>query len=139
MDTTIWIEDGIYWFFVTIWEPRGGATQLWLFYSDSIDGKWIQHPANPLSTDVRYSRGGGAVFRHNGKLFRPSQDCSKIYGGSFTLNEIIVLDRDHYQEEPFLTVNPEWGDEWVGTHTYSCVGDVEIIDGCRSSPSGNIL
>ena len=139
VDTTIWIEHGIYWFFVTIWEPRGGATQLWLFHADSIDGKWTTHPASPLSTDVRYSRGGGAVFKHNGKLFRPSQDCSKIYGGSFTLNEIVVLDRNNYQEQPFVTVNPDWGDEWVGTHTYCRLGDVEIIDGCRSSPLRNIL
>ena len=139
VDTTVWIEAGTHWFFTSIWEPRGGATQLWLFYAESVDGKWTPHPKNPLSTDVRYSRGGGAVFKHNGKLFRPSQDCSRIYGGSFTLNEIVVLDRDNYQEKQFVTVNPEWGKEWVGTHTYCRVGDVEIIDGCRSSPSGNVL
>src|SRR5580700_6331090 len=87
VDTTIWIDDGVYWFFVTLQEPRGFGTQLWLFYANALTGEWTPHPGSPISTDVRNSRGAGAIFRFEGKLFRPSQDCSKQSGYSFTFNE----------------------------------------------------
>lgn len=130
VDTTLWVDGGLYWFFVTLQEPRGSGTQLWLFYASTLTGEWTRHPANPISTDVRNSRGGGAIFRENGKLYRPSQDCSKHYGYSITFNEIVVLDRHHYQEKPCATIHPDWAEGLVGTHTYSRAGQIEIIDGC---------
>jgi hypothetical protein len=138
VDTTAWMDDGLYWFFVTLQEPRGFGTQLWLFYASALTGEWTTHPANPISTDVRTSRGAGAIFRDNGKLFRPSQDCSKHYGYSTTFNEIVVLDRYQYQESPCTTINPLWARGLVGTHTYSHVGQVEIIDGCVPLPAGTV-
>ena len=138
VDTTIWMDDGLYWFFVTLQEPRGFGTQLWLFYASALTGGWTPYPGNPISTDVRNSRGAGAIFRYNGKLFRPSQDCSKHYGYSFTLNEIVVWDRYQYQEKPCVTINPLWARGLVGTHTYSRVGQVEIIDGCVPLPAGTV-
>jgi hypothetical protein len=139
VDTTVWIEEDMYWHFVTMQEPRGRGTQLWLFYSSTLAGEWTPHPASPISTDVRNSRGAGAIFRHNGKLFRPSQDCSGHYGRSFTLNEIVVMDRNRYHETPRVTVDPDWSAGLVGTHTYSHAGQVEIIDGCARLPVGRVL
>jgi hypothetical protein len=138
VDTTVWVHDGLYWFFVTLQEPRGLGTQLWLFYASEVTGAWSSHPANPISTDVRNSRGAGAVFRRNGKLFRPSQDCGRRYGFSLTLNEIVVWDRRRYQEKPALTVNPDWAPGLVGTHTYSHAGQVEVIDGCARLPAARV-
>jgi hypothetical protein len=139
VDTTVWIDGGLYWFFVTLQEPRGYASQLWLFYATSVTGDWTPHPANPISTDVRNSRGAGAIFRHNGKLFRPSQDCSKNYGHSFTLNEIMVLNRCRYEETPAVTVGPTWTRGLVGTHTYSRSAGIEVLDGCEPLPAGLVL
>jgi len=130
VDTTVWVDDERHWFFVTLQEPRGFGTQLWLFYATEPAGEWRSHPANPLSTDVRNSRGAGAILRRNGKLFRPSQDGSRHYGYSFTLNEIAVLDTERYEERPCLTVMPDWAPHLVATHTYSQSGNIEIIDGC---------
>lgn len=50
-----------------------------------------------------------SILRNNGKLYRPSQDCSKHYGYSVTFNEIIVLDRNRYQEIPCATITPPNG------------------------------
>jgi hypothetical protein len=130
VDSTIWADAGMFWLFVTLQEPRGHGIQLWLFSASTLTGKWTAHPANPLSTDVRKSRGAGAIFRHNGRLFRPSQDCSGHYGRSFTLNEILVLDADHYEERACVAVGPNWAPGLVATHTYSHAGQVEVIDGC---------
>jgi hypothetical protein len=135
VDTTVWTEAGMFWLFVTLQEPRGHGMQLWLFSASSLIGKWTPHPANPISTDVRKSRGAGAIFRHNGKLLRPSQDCSGHYGRSFTLNEIVVLDGERYEERACVTVDPIWAPDLVGTHTYSHIGQVEIIDGCGPLPA----
>jgi hypothetical protein len=129
VDTTVWIENGVYWFFVTFMEPRGRACQLWLYSARSLDGTWTPHPANPISTDVRYARGGGAIFRHKGKLFRPSQDCSGEYGRRMTLHEIAVMDHAQYREELRITVDPVWMKDLVGTHTYGRAGAIEVIDG----------
>ena len=138
VDTTVWMEDGLYWFFVTLQEPRGFGMQLCLFYANTLTGEWTAHPANPISTDVRNSRGAGAIFRDNGKLFRPSQDCSKHYGYSITFNEILVLDRYQYQERSSTTINPQWAPGLVGTHTYSRIGQIEVIDGCVPLPAAMV-
>jgi hypothetical protein len=126
VDTTVWIENGRYWFFATLVEPRGKATELWLFSAESLIGAWTPHPANPISSDVRNSRGAGAVFRHEGRLFRPSQDCSGRYGRSFTFNEIVALTPEEYEERPLLTVGAMKG--CLGTHTYTRAGLLEVID-----------
>lgn len=128
VDTTVWIEDGRYWFFTTTIDPSARAAFLWLFAADSLTGPWIRHPENPISMDVRRARGAGAIFRQNGKLYRPSQDCSGRYGRTFSLNEIEALTPEHYSERPVVTVEPQPG--FVGTHTYARCGDVEMIDGC---------
>lgn len=138
VDSTVWTDAGMFWLFVTLQEPRGHGIQLWLFSASTLMGKWTPHPANPISTDVRKSRGAGAIFRHNGKLFRPSQDCSGHYGRSFTLNEIVVLDADHYEERACVTVDPIWAPGLVGTHTYSHIGQVEVIDGCVPLPATRV-
>ena len=138
VDTTVWVHDGLYWFFVTLQEPRGLGTQLWLFYATEVTGAWSSHPASPISTDVRNSRCAGAVFRRDGKLFRPSQDCGRRYGFSLTLNEIVVWNRERYEEKPTLTVNPDWAPGLVATHSYSHAGQVEIIDGCARLPAARV-
>jgi hypothetical protein len=138
VDSTMWVDAGIIWLFVTLQEPRGCGIQLWLFSASALTGTWTPHPANPISTDIRKSRGAGAIFRHNGKLLRPSQDCSGHYGRRFTLNEIVALDGDRYEEKACVTVDPIWAPGLVGTHTYSHIGQVEVIDGCVPLPVARV-
>jgi hypothetical protein len=132
VDTTVWIEHGVYWFFVTLVDRRGGG-QLWLFFARALTGDWTPHPANPISRDVRRSRGGGAIFRDSlGRLIRPSQDGSVNYGRSFSLNEITVLDEAQYAERTLATVEPPPG--FIGTHSYARAGRIEIVDGIARVP-----
>jgi hypothetical protein len=77
----------------------------------------------PLSTDIRTSRGAGQIFRHHRKIFRPSQDYSEYCGRRFTLNEIIALERDRYEEtrrhgRPELDTGADWN-----TYIQSAGGD----------------
>ena len=129
VDTSVWQQDGRWWFFTTVREPRGKADMLMLFHADAIDGAWIPHPMNPISQDVRSARGAGGLFLDDGRLVRPSQDGSRGYGHSFTLNEITTLSEAEYVERPRLTVEPGWDPDLLGTHTYTRDGGVEVTDG----------
>ena len=117
---------------MTLVEPRARVQQLWLFFAESLTGSWTPHPANPISNDVRNSRGAGALFRHDGKLIRPSQDGSGRYGRRLAFNEIVALTRDRYEEQPGMSLGPMKG--FVGTHTYGRLGGVEVIDACALVP-----
>ena len=138
VDTTVWIENGLYWFFVTLQEPRGGGLQLWLFYSRSLTGELIRHPQNPISTDIRFSRGAGAIFREDGKLVRPSQDCSGSYGRLIVFNEITVLNEREYSERPGIVLDTRGVRNMNGTHAYGRVKDVVVVDGCVTLPAKQV-
>jgi len=132
VDTSVHVTDEVVWFFVPIVEPRGGGTHLWLFSADGPDGEWRAHPDSPISTDVRRARGGGAIFRSGERLFRPAQDCSRVYGYGFSLNEVVQLTPERYEERTVRVVEPgpqaAWTREISGTHTYARAGDIEIVD-----------
>src|SRR5262249_3348905 len=103
----------------------------------SLTGDWIFHPANPISTDIRNNRGAGNVFSAGGRLIRPSQSCSPIYGYSFSFNEITELSTERYSEKPLHTVTP-WA-ELCAVHTYNRAGNFEVIDGAVMMPLKKLL
>jgi hypothetical protein len=138
VDTTVWVEDGLYWVFVTLQEPRGGGLQLWLFYSRSLTGELVCHPRSPISTDIRFSRGAGAIFRDGERLIRPSQDCSGSYGRRMVFNEITTLNEGEYAERPGAVIDTQTMPDMIGTHSYARVGDIVVIDGCVPTPTKQV-
>ena len=129
VDSSVWKQDGRWWLFTSLREPRGGATMLWLFHSEMLTGPWTFHPMNPISADVRSARGAGALHREGTRLFRPSQDGSRAYGHSFSLNEIVTLSPTSYAERRIVTIGPDWERDLLATHTYNRSGAVEVTDG----------
>ena len=130
VDTTLWIDEGCFYFFTNIAE-RGATVNddLYLFHADDLLGDWKPHPWNPIVTDVRSSRGAGKLFRRNGKLMRPSQDCSVRYGYACQLSEIEILTTTEYRERPITRIEPDWAQGLIGTHTINSNEDFEVIDG----------
>lgn len=128
-DTAVWKQDGLWWFFTTLVEPRGQGFGLYLFYADELTGTWHYHPANPISFDARRARCAGRLFEHGGRLIRPSQDARWRYGYAFGLNEIVTLTPEDYEERPLLTVEPDWSPGLRGCHTYNRAGAIEVTDG----------
>jgi len=131
VDTNIWHQDGRWWLLTTRADPDPRTGCLLLFYAESLDGEWRFHPANPISTDIRNSRGAGRVFRADGRWIRPSQTRIPIYGYSFALNEITALTPAEYSERVLLNVTPEHWKGLCAVHTYNRVGNIELIDGAR--------
>ncbi|GAG66909.1 unnamed protein product, partial [marine sediment metagenome] len=91
---------------------------------------WKPHASNPIKVDVRSARPAGNPFYHNGNFYRPSQDCSEIYGGKIVLNRITRLSPTEFKEEKVNVIGPYKNSPYPdGIHTISSVGDMTIIDG----------
>ncbi len=130
VDTTLHRQDGVYYWFTSVSDPVGGGKQMLLFTSDRLDGEWQYHPANPVSCDVRQQRGAGALFSHEGRLFRPVQDCSLAYGYATELREVLTLSPARLEERPVQRIEP-WLPGMRGTHTYNRdASGWETVDGC---------
>lgn len=135
VDATLHVDGERLWLFVGVAEEGAAPNdELHLYSSTSLWGPWEPHPANPVVSDVRSARPAGRVFRHDGRLIRPSQDCSRRYGYALVFNRIDVLTDDEYGETPLGRIEPNWFPGLVATHTYNFGNDVEVIDGKRAVP-----
>lgn len=129
VDSTIFKANGKYWMFSGISDGRySNSDELSLFFSDSLQGPWKPHPKNPVISDVRCARPAGAVFQHDNKLIRPSQDCSKTYGYGLVFSEIITLTEVDYEERQIAHLYPESTPGSSANHTYNRSRNFEVID-----------
>jgi hypothetical protein len=103
---------------------------LFLYSSSSLAGEWEPHPCNPLTSDARYARGAGRIFRVGDHLVRPAQDGSEVYGGGVLLRRILRLDSHAYDEETIARIGPDRVPGATGLHSYSRSTRFEAID-CR--------
>ena len=128
-DPTLIEHEGRWWMFVTI-QHNGNTTddELHLYYAPEPFGQWLAHPENPICLDVRCARPAGALFRQNGQLFRPAQDCSVRYGYALSIQRIIRMDTTRYEEETVQQILPDWAEDAQGTHTVNQAGGVTVYD-----------
>ncbi len=96
VDPSLVYHNGMWWLFAAI-APDNGVLNL--FYSKTLHGRWQFHPRNPIVRfDPRYARPAGRIIKHEGKLYRFAQDCSKIYGSQVFAFEIEELSESDYRE-----------------------------------------
>jgi hypothetical protein len=94
-----------YWFLFTTSE-----TGLEIFSTDDVETGDLQpHPCNPITTDSKYSRGGGGIITIDGSMHRISQDCSGEYGRNVSIIRINELSQTKYDEEVVV-------DDYFGFH-----------------------
>ncbi|MCX6256186.1 MAG: hypothetical protein NTV31_17185 [Bacteroidia bacterium] len=132
VDTTLFNYDGKWWLFTVIDEINSslyGSPELFLFFTDDVlSDNWNSHPSNPVVSDIRIARPAGQLFIQDGKIYRPSQDCSERYGEAFNINQILTLTETEYQEIQVKKVKPDWDRSLKGTHTYNFDDDFTVID-----------
>lgn len=131
VDPTLVRRDGRWWLFCTNRDVEN-QTELHLFFAPDWRGPWQPHRFNPVKSDARSSRPAGAFFQLDGVLYRPSQNCSRRYGGGITINRVTEMSERRFREEPVLKLNP--GPAWAwpdGLHTINAVDDVTLVDGLR--------
>ena len=82
-------------------------------------------------TDPGTARPAGRLFRREGLLIRPSQDCSRGYGQAVVLNRVDALSPSEYRETPIERIEPNWLRGIERTHTYTFDSRYECLDGYR--------
>lgn len=131
VDPTVFEWGDSWWLFGTD-RSRGANTHLRAWWAEHPKGPWIQHAIDPLCIDVRWARGAGTPFVHEGVLYRPAQDCSRSYGGSVAIRRVLSLDRNSFEEDTAVEVRPDLSGGYPhGLHTISQVGDSFLVDGSR--------
>ena len=129
VDSTLFEKDGFWWLFCNIGgKDFASNDELHIFYSYTPLGPWTPHKRNPVKSDVRSSRPAGRLFYRNGDLLRPAQDCSERMGGAMCLNRVTILNREDFQEEPVLRIEPNWTKGLHGVHTLNTVGRLTMMD-----------
>lgn len=135
-DTTLLKFNGKWWLFTLMNELKGSkneSPELFLFYSDDfMTDNWTSHPLNPIVSDIRTARPAGRLFLEDGKIMRPSQDCSGRYGRAFNYNQINSLSEFEYSESLARRVEPEWDKRLKGAHTFNSDKGCSIIDAYSS-------
>ena len=96
-DSSIIKKGDKYYLFTSVCEKD--TYELRLFFSDSFDSGYLEHPLSPIVKSNKYGRCGGCVFAHDGELFRIAQDCENGYGNNIHILRITELTPDEYKEE----------------------------------------
>lgn len=128
-DPTLIEHNGRWWMFVSV-EDNGNssADELHLFHAPDPFGEWVPHPQNPINADVRSARPGGALYRENGELIRPAQDCSVRYGYGLSIQKILRMTEEVYEEEEVCRILPDWAPNSWGTHTVNQAAGITVYD-----------
>jgi hypothetical protein len=88
---------------------RPGGSAIHIYFSDSLHGNWLAHPANLVVRHVsKTGRTGGRIVElPDGRLLRPAQVRAPHYAAGVNLFEIVTLTTSDYEERlmtpaPFL-------------------------------------
>lgn len=132
VDATLHEHEGLWYLFAGVSES-GGSTcdELFLFMAETPLGPWLPHPMNPIVSDVRSARPGGALFRQNGQLYRPAQNCAKTYGHALAIVQVMELTPQRYAEQHAFAIEPDWLPGIYGCHTITMADDLLVLD-CKS-------
>jgi hypothetical protein len=134
LDATVIEHGGRWWMFCTCQDDLPEC-KLYLWHAPDLFGPWEPHALSPVKCDVRSSRPGGTPFVRNGELYRPTQDSSAGYGSALSINRVVRLTVDEFEEETVAHIKPPPGAFYRdGIHTLSAVGERTVLDGKRMTP-----
>jgi len=138
-DAVLTKKDGLFWISYTD-VSNHPHDNLHLIYAVSLTGPWQRHPQNPVQLGKEKSRNGGKVFGAGGRLYRPAQDCSRVYGGALRLMEITDWTTHSYAETQAAYIPPSDAFYRDGFHTLVAWGDDKcLVDGMRLTFSWRLL
>lgn len=127
VDTSIIHYNGKYWLFTNI---DGKLNDIYIYYSDSLEGEFKPHQLNPIPVDSKNCRGAGSLFTVAGQLYRPTQNLEVRYGGSIIINKISELSAQAFKSEVDFELLPE-APYLEGMHNISFGTGLIVVDGKR--------
>jgi hypothetical protein len=135
IDPTLFKHEGRYWLLFTLQNDGAwGNQKLYAYHAPSLAAPWEPHPFNPVKCDIGATRPAGNVFSANGRLFRPSQDCSTTYGSAVVINEILALSPTAFEEREAARIEPIAGGPYPdGLHTLNAMGAHSVFDSKKFS------
>jgi hypothetical protein len=131
VDPTIFFHNGRWWMFMNVADNPNVTkyTHLHLFHStDPTSNEWQPHPKNPVVSDARRSRPAGKPFTRGNHLYRPSQDCAGAYGRGISINRVVALDENNYEEVEDGGIRPNLSRNQIGVHTLNRCEHLTILD-----------
>jgi hypothetical protein len=132
-DVTLHRRDGRWWMFVTGVEHDSSSWDtVSVFWAEALEGSWHPHPMNPVKYDVASARPAGALIEADGRLLRPTQDCSNGYGSALTWCEVVELTETGFAERLIARQACPPGSGYYGLHTYNRTVSFETVDFKRS-------
>ena len=137
VDATLFQVNDRWWMFVALADEHGNASaRLHLFHAESPLGPWYPHASNPVITGMEHARPAGMVIEKDGMIIRPAQDCAIRYGHRVVFHRIDELSPDRYRETRIGSIEPEWLEGNLGTHTYQLAVGFEAVDARFRVPRG---
>ena len=131
VDATVFEYGGRWWLFHTDFDADCNR-DLFVWYAASLLGPWQPHEGNPVKSDAGSARPAGRPFVHEGRLYRPAQDCLGAYGRRVVINHVTKLDTAEFAEHPAAYVEPDAAGPYAdGLHTICGAGDITLVDGKR--------
>lgn len=129
VDPTLVEIEGTWWMFVNVGvDGTLNYDELHAYHAPSPFGPWTPHRGNPVKSDVRCARPAGRFFRWNGDLYRPSQDCSGLYGSAIVFNRVTRLTPSEFEETAVSRLEPRWAPHLLGTHTINAAPGITVTD-----------
>lgn len=129
VDSSIIYYQNKFWLFTSV---SGEMNLLYVFYANEITGKFEPHKLNPIRVEKDACRGAGNLFQLRDKLYRPTQNPLKRYGGSIVVSEIKVLNEYEYETITDFEISPDKRYN-LGLHNISFTQNMIVIDGKRKS------
>jgi len=124
-----------WWLFAT----SSDNANLYLYYSDKLDGIYIKHPQSPIVKDnPNIARLGGGIIFLEDKLIRVAQDDFPSYGNSIHIFEITELTPKDYKEKELKNIfvskilREEWNKDGIHHLSLCCIKNnkyIAVIDG----------
>ncbi len=91
-------------------------------------------PRQPAVDRCGRGPAAGAMLVREGRLWRPVQDCTRLYGGALGLAEVTTLTETAFAQAVRVHLAP--GPPWPGRrlHTLNAAAGIEVIDGSAARP-----
>lgn len=88
------------WWLFTETNPDLKHDTLKVFYSESLRGRWKEHPLSPvIRGDPHIARPAGRIISCGDKLVRYAQDCYPIYGTQVRAFEVSISEKLYVEKE----------------------------------------
>jgi hypothetical protein len=128
-DSVVLYYNNLWWLFTSLKSSNMiyNYDDLYLYYSENLEGNWNAHPLNPVVSDVKTARCAGKIIVIGSKYFRPSQNCRYRYGYGININEIVKLNTEEYEEKVIKSYIP-YQSNLLNIHTLNVSSNCIFLD-----------